>query len=107
MARCRHLFELTKVECPQGCGGPEKQDRKPPRVAKPRARTFTDEQLRAALTDAPSVREAMHRLGSAHWRSVRARAKSVPDIWKLFQAAKVRGQKRGLRNIPAGFRRAP
>jgi hypothetical protein len=37
MARCIHLFELTQVECPEGCGGHNaKQMRRVPSAATPK-----------------------------------------------------------------------
>ncbi len=100
MARCRHGFELSRVECPAGCGGIDKPQHLVTKVANPRVKVerntkrppgrFTDEQLREALTDAPNVAAVAKRLAS-HFVPVRDRAKAVPELWALYRAARERG----------------
>lgn len=115
MARCKHGFELSSVVCPAGCGGVEKRQNLVARVEKPRAMVerlprrrsaaFTDEQLRAALIDAPSATEVAKRLGS-HFAIVKARAEAVPELKALYRLARDRGRSSRDRSRPTGWRPA-
>lgn len=51
------------------------------------ANQYTDDQLRAALAGAPSIREVCKRLGVKH-TSVYLRAKASPELRELYQHAK-------------------
>lgn len=113
MARCKHGFELATVVCPVGCGGVEKKQNQVARVEKPRAvvermdrrkpKPFTDEQLRAALIDAPSATDVAKRLGT-HFALVKARAKAVPELWELYRIARDRGRSSRDRCRPSAWR---
>ncbi len=101
MARCKHGFELTRVACQAGCGGIEKKQRLVARIERPRAvaermprrksAPFTDEQLRAALIDAPSATAVAKRLNT-HFALVKARAEAVPELRALYRLARDRGR---------------
>lgn len=112
--RRKHGFELDSVECPAGCGGTRKSQRRVSGKGHPwrpeiereskhrgRAQTFTDEQLREALTGAASIREVMKRLGVT-FSAVYLRAKAKPALWALYQKAKATSG--GARNQHPGFK---
>lgn len=113
MARCKHGFELSVIACAEGCGGVEKKQRQVTRVEKPRVvverldrrkpKPFTDEQLRAALIDAPSASEVAKRLGT-HFALVKARAEAVPELLALYRIARDRGRSSRDRNRPTARR---
>lgn len=107
MARCKHLFELTAVVCPLGCGGTRKQQQQVgtgqrlPESRKERrvnaaSRPFTDEQLATVLESAPSLRTAAGRLGCS-LTTLNVRAKATPELKALYLSTAQRGRETSRR----------